>query len=67
MPDSLTDRLVLVSGGASGLGAAVVDVLLERGARPHVLDLVAPKQDVAIVLERVVPADLPASSIVARR
>ena len=46
MPDSLTDRLVLVSGGASGLGAAVVDVLLERGARPHVLDLVAPKQDV---------------------
>jgi cell division protein FtsL len=31
------------------------------------LHLVAPKQDEAIVLERVVPADLPASSIVARR
>jgi len=31
------------------------------------LHLVAPKQDEAIVLERVVPADLPASSVVARR
>jgi len=31
------------------------------------LHLVAPKQDEAIVLERVVPAELPASSIVARR
>ena len=31
------------------------------------LHLVAPKQDEAIVLERVVPADLPASSIVASR
>ena len=30
------------------------------------LHLVAPKQDEAIVLERVVPAELPASSIVAR-
>ena len=31
------------------------------------LHLVAPTQDEAIVLERVVPAELPASSIVARR
>jgi cell division protein FtsL len=31
------------------------------------LNLVSPKQDEAIVLERVVPAELPASSIVARR
>ncbi len=31
------------------------------------LHLVTPKQDEAIVLERVVPAELPASSIVARR
>ena len=31
------------------------------------LHLVAPKQDEAIVLERVVPADLPASTVVARR
>lgn len=31
------------------------------------LHLVAPKQDEAIVLERVVPAELPASSVVARR
>jgi cell division protein FtsL len=31
------------------------------------LHLVAPKQDEAIVLERVVPADLPSSSIVASR
>ena len=31
------------------------------------LHLVAPKQDEAIVLERVVPAELPASSVVASR
>ena len=31
------------------------------------LHLVAPKQDEAIVLERVIPAELPASSIVASR
>jgi len=31
------------------------------------LNLVSPKQDEAIVLERVVPAELPASSIVASR
>jgi cell division protein FtsL len=31
------------------------------------LHLVAPKQDEAIILERVVPAELPASSIVASR
>jgi cell division protein FtsL len=31
------------------------------------LHLVAPKQDEAIVLERVVPTELPASSVVARR
>jgi NAD(P)-dependent dehydrogenase (short-subunit alcohol dehydrogenase family) len=43
---SLRDEVVVVSGGSSGLGAAIVDELLERGAVPYVLDLVAPKHDV---------------------
>lgn len=32
------DGRVLVTGGASGLGAAVVSALLERGATPIVVD-----------------------------
>lgn len=46
VPD-LSGRTVLVTGGASGLGAAVVDALLASGARPLVLDLRRPRQDVA--------------------
>lgn len=37
---------VFVTGGASGLGAAVVDAVTAAGGRPAVLDLVAPKADV---------------------
>jgi NAD(P)-dependent dehydrogenase (short-subunit alcohol dehydrogenase family) len=33
-----TDRVVIVTGGASGLGAAVASALRERGDRPVVLD-----------------------------
>jgi NAD(P)-dependent dehydrogenase (short-subunit alcohol dehydrogenase family) len=37
---------VIVTGGASGLGAAVVDALTAEGAEPIVLDRMAPKPDV---------------------
>lgn len=37
---------VLVTGGASGLGAAVVDAVRTAGGRPIVLDRVAPETDV---------------------
>jgi len=40
---------VLVSGGASGLGAAVVDAVAAAGGRPHVLDLKPPTTDVPYV------------------
>ncbi|MBO4236188.1 MULTISPECIES: SDR family oxidoreductase [Pseudonocardia] len=40
---------VLVTGGASGLGAAVVDAVLAAGGTPQVLDLHPPKADVAHV------------------
>jgi NAD(P)-dependent dehydrogenase (short-subunit alcohol dehydrogenase family) len=41
----LSNRAVLVTGGASGLGRAVVEMLLSAGARAIVLDLAAPKDD----------------------
>ncbi len=37
---------VLVTGGASGLGAAVVAAVREQGGTPAVLDRVAPQEDV---------------------
>ena len=43
---SLTDQTVVVTGGSSGLGAAVVTTLLAAGAEPHVLDLRPPEGDV---------------------
>ena len=54
METSLRDDVIVVSGGSSGLGAAVVDRLLEYGAVPHVLDLVAPKQVRAAAIPRLV-------------
>jgi 3-oxoacyl-[acyl-carrier protein] reductase len=36
----LSDKRVVVTGGASGIGAAVVDTLLEAGATPIVIDRV---------------------------
>jgi NAD(P)-dependent dehydrogenase (short-subunit alcohol dehydrogenase family) len=41
---------VYVSGGASGLGAAVVEAVRRRGGTPVVIDRVAPKDDVAFAL-----------------
>jgi NAD(P)-dependent dehydrogenase (short-subunit alcohol dehydrogenase family) len=40
---------VLVSGGASGLGAAVVRAVLDAGGQPYVLDLKPPAVDVPYV------------------
>jgi NAD(P)-dependent dehydrogenase (short-subunit alcohol dehydrogenase family) len=41
---------VLVTGGSSGLGAAVVDAVQAAGGRPAVLDRTPPDRDVAHVL-----------------
>lgn len=40
---------VIVTGGASGLGAAVVDAVAKEGGTPVVLDRAAPERDVAAV------------------
>src|SRR5690606_25495032 len=38
--------MTIVTGGASGLGSAIVDRLLAEGERPAVIDLKPPRQDV---------------------
>lgn len=38
-PSSLTDRVVLITGGSRGLGAAIADVLGESGARIAIADI----------------------------
>lgn len=38
MNSDMTDRAVLVTGGSSGLGAAVVDAVTKAGGRAYVLD-----------------------------
>ena len=50
MPADLADRTVIVTGGASGLGAAVVDAVRERGADAVVLDQQPPAAGVAHAL-----------------
>ncbi|GIE78059.1 short-chain dehydrogenase [Actinoplanes philippinensis] len=37
---------VIVTGGSSGLGAAVVDAVIKAGGRPYVIDRQAPKEGV---------------------
>jgi NAD(P)-dependent dehydrogenase (short-subunit alcohol dehydrogenase family) len=44
---------VLVSGGSSGLGAAVVAAVAKQGGRPYVLDLKPPQHDVVVLGRRV--------------
>jgi NAD(P)-dependent dehydrogenase (short-subunit alcohol dehydrogenase family) len=56
---------VLVTGGASGLGAAVVDAVENAGGTPIVLDIAEPRQDVA--WERVDLADTRAAEATVRR
>ncbi|MFF5217707.1 SDR family oxidoreductase [Micromonospora sp. NPDC000442] len=43
---SMNGKAILVTGGASGLGAAVVTALQKTGARPYVLDRHAPADGV---------------------
>ncbi|MFN2557863.1 MAG: SDR family oxidoreductase [Nitriliruptorales bacterium] len=57
--------IVLVSGGGSGLGAAVATAVSEAGGRPVVLDRREPASDVAF--ERVDLADTRAAEEVVRR
>jgi NAD(P)-dependent dehydrogenase (short-subunit alcohol dehydrogenase family) len=42
--------IVYISGGSSGLGAAVVDAVRRHGGTPVVIDRVAPKDDVEFAL-----------------
>ncbi|MFT5267420.1 MAG: NAD(P)-dependent dehydrogenase (short-subunit alcohol dehydrogenase family), partial [Acidimicrobiales bacterium] len=41
MSDQGNNKVVTVTGGATGVGAAVVDQLLDHGATVHVLDVAA--------------------------
>lgn len=61
----MADRTVLVTGGASGLGAAVVGGLVQAGDVPVVLDVKAPGGDVA--WEEVDLADARAAEKAVRR
>lgn len=49
MDGGLTEKVVLVSGGSSGLGRAIVDRVLVAGGLPLVLDLKPPDADVPYV------------------
>ena len=44
--DNPTGPAVLVTGGSSGLGAAVVDAVIKSGGRPYVIDRQAPADGV---------------------
>lgn len=56
---------ILISGGASGLGAATVDAVRADGGTPLVLDRVAPDGDVEYALADL--ADSPAAEAAVRR
>ena len=58
---------VLVTGGASGLGAAVVEAVAGAGGRPLVLDLRPPRTDAAVDHEAVDLVDARAAEDAVRR
>jgi NAD(P)-dependent dehydrogenase (short-subunit alcohol dehydrogenase family) len=65
MEHEFASATILVTGGASGLGAAVVDAVAKVGGTPIVLDIAEPRQDVA--WERVDLADTRAAEAAVRR
>ncbi len=52
----LSDKTVIVTGGASGIGAAIVEVLVTQGAVPVVLDQTGPDVDALRRLRAQAPA-----------
>jgi NAD(P)-dependent dehydrogenase (short-subunit alcohol dehydrogenase family) len=56
----LRDKVVIITGGASGIGRATVDVCLEEGAKLVVADLASPS---LAALEQVGPSDAPVLAI----
>jgi NAD(P)-dependent dehydrogenase (short-subunit alcohol dehydrogenase family) len=60
---TLAGARVIVTGGSSGLGASVVDVLARRGAKPVVLDRVAPDDEVDHELVDLVDRDATAAAV----
>lgn len=59
------DRLVLVTGGASGIGAAAIEAVAEIGLTPVLLDLVAPSSPPPGTVVWETPVDVSDAAMVA--